>query len=159
MIDFRAHRFQVGSYVGGMVAANGRSIKIDDVGNDPRFDASWARRSKARCECTMAAAIRDHDGTVIAIIQALNKRPAPPPLLLASSPLSSPAAPLASPPTLPLSASPSSVPSLSLASPKAKVAPTHPHTNSTVVASSTIPLVDYKLNVAPLAPPQVFHST
>jgi hypothetical protein len=140
-----------------MVAANGRSIKIDDVGNDPRFDGSWARRSKARCESTMCSAIRDHDGTVLAIIQALNKRPAPPPVPIgvASSPLSSPST-APSLPSLPLlSSSPISTSLVAAAA----AASSSSSLLTSSLSNGNLSAADYKINVAPLIPAPTINST
>lgn len=57
----------------GYVARTGRMLNLKDVYNDPRFDRSVDRRTGYRTKTMLTMAIRDGDGSVVGVLQALNK--------------------------------------------------------------------------------------
>lgn len=57
----------------GYVARTGRSLNLKDVYNDPRFDRSVDRRTGYRTKSMLTMAVRASDGSVVAVLQALNK--------------------------------------------------------------------------------------
>ena len=58
----------------GSVARTGRTLNLKDVYNDPRFDRSTDRRTGYRSKSMLTMAVREADGTVAGVLQALNKK-------------------------------------------------------------------------------------
>ena len=57
----------------GYVARTGRMLNLKDVYNDPRFDRSVDQRTGYRTKSMLTMAIKDGDGEVVGVLQALNK--------------------------------------------------------------------------------------
>src|SRR5438046_1209922 len=57
----------------GFVARTGRTLNLKDVYNDPRFDRTTDQRTGYRSKSMLTMAIREADGTVVGVLQALNK--------------------------------------------------------------------------------------
>ncbi len=57
----------------GYVARTGRMLNLKDVYNDPRFDRSVDQRTGYRTKTMLTMAIRDGSGSVVGVLQALNK--------------------------------------------------------------------------------------
>jgi adenylate cyclase len=57
----------------GFVARTGRTLRLRDAYNDPRFDQSTDRRTGYRTRSMLCVPITATDGTVIGAIQAINK--------------------------------------------------------------------------------------
>ena len=57
----------------GFVARTGRTLNLKDVYNDPRFDRSTDQKTGYRSKSMLTMAVREADGKVAAVLQALNK--------------------------------------------------------------------------------------
>ena len=57
----------------GFVARTGRTLNLKDVYNDPRFDRTTDQLTGYRSKSMLTMAIRETDGTVRGVLQALNK--------------------------------------------------------------------------------------
>ena len=57
----------------GFVARTGRMLNLKDVYNDPRFDRSTDQKTGYRSKSMLTMAVREADGTVAGVLQALNK--------------------------------------------------------------------------------------
>jgi adenylate cyclase len=57
----------------GFVARTGRALNLKDVYNDPRFDRTTDQRTGYRSKSMLTMAVREPDGTVRGVLQALNK--------------------------------------------------------------------------------------
>jgi adenylate cyclase len=58
----------------GFVARTGRTLNLKDVYNDPRFDRTTDQKTGYRSKSMLTMAVREADGTVVGVLQALNKR-------------------------------------------------------------------------------------
>jgi sigma-B regulation protein RsbU (phosphoserine phosphatase) len=67
-------RQPLGKGISGTVAATGETIRIADAHRDPRFDASWDKKSGYRTRQILCAPIRARDGRIVGVFQLLNKR-------------------------------------------------------------------------------------
>lgn len=65
---------EVGKGIAGTVAQSGRSLRVDDAYDDPRFDRRWDTKLGYRTHSLLAAPLRDVKGTIIGVVQVLNKR-------------------------------------------------------------------------------------
>jgi putative ABC transport system ATP-binding protein len=63
-----------GKGIAGAVAESGEPVALADAYTDPRFDPSADRASGYRTRSVLCVPIRDLDGRVFAVAQALNKR-------------------------------------------------------------------------------------
>jgi len=70
----REIRLPVGSGIAGQVAATGTPINIPDAYADERFNRSFDTSSGYRTQTILCAPMRDANGEVTGVIQALNKR-------------------------------------------------------------------------------------
>lgn len=79
MADSPIHeiRFPVGRGIAGEVAATGRNVNISDPYNDPRFNPDFDRQSGFRTTSLLTLPLLGHDGGIVGVIQALNKRGGP----------------------------------------------------------------------------------
>lgn len=66
-------RLPVGQGIAGTVAATGETINIVDAHDDPRFDASWDKKTGFRTRQMLCAPIRGRDDQVVGLFQLLNK--------------------------------------------------------------------------------------
>jgi adenylate cyclase len=57
----------------GFVARTGRTLNLKDVYNDPRFDRSTDQKTGYRSRSMLTMAVREPDGTIVGVLQALNK--------------------------------------------------------------------------------------
>jgi sigma-B regulation protein RsbU (phosphoserine phosphatase) len=70
-------RLPVGRGIAGTVAADGATVRLDDVYTDPRFDRSWDAKTGYRTRTMLAAPIRNREGKVVGVFQLINKREGP----------------------------------------------------------------------------------
>lgn len=67
----------VGKGIAGAVAADGATVRLDDVYEDPRFDRSWDAKSGFRTRTMLAAPIRNRERVTVGVFQLMNKRGRP----------------------------------------------------------------------------------
>ena len=67
-------RFPIGVGIAGTVAKTGETINIADPYADPRFSPESDRRTGFRTRNLLTLPMTSHDGTVIGVFQAVNKR-------------------------------------------------------------------------------------
>lgn len=67
-------RLPVGRGIAGAVAADGDSVRLDDVYADARFDRSWDAKTGYRTRTMLAAPIRNRAGKVVGVFQLMNKK-------------------------------------------------------------------------------------
>ena len=67
-------RFPLGVGIAGTVAKTGETINIADAYADPRFSPESDRRTGFRTRNLLTLPMAGHDGTVIGVFQAVNKR-------------------------------------------------------------------------------------
>jgi signal transduction histidine kinase/putative methionine-R-sulfoxide reductase with GAF domain len=65
---------RVGQGIAGTVAQSGKSLRVSDAYQDPRFSRDWDEKLRFRTRSLMAAPLRDVKGTIIGVVQVLNKR-------------------------------------------------------------------------------------
>ena len=58
----------------GFVARTGRTLNLKDVYNDPRFDRTTDQLTGYRSRSMLTMAVRESDGAVAGVLQALNKK-------------------------------------------------------------------------------------
>jgi signal transduction histidine kinase len=73
--EVRSIRLKVGKGIAGHVARTGRSLRIEDAYEDPRFNQEWDVSSGYRTRSILAAPMKNHLGRIIGVIQVLNKSP------------------------------------------------------------------------------------
>lgn len=73
----REIRFPVGRGIAGEVADTGRGVNIADPYADPRFNPEFDRQSGFRTTSLLTLPLVGHDGGIVGVIQALNKRGGP----------------------------------------------------------------------------------
>lgn len=66
-------RIQVGEGIAGWVARHGKSINLKDAYKDPRFLQRYDRMTGFRTESVLCQPMRNKDGAIIGVVQALNK--------------------------------------------------------------------------------------
>ncbi|HEX7478299.1 MAG TPA: GAF domain-containing sensor histidine kinase [Polyangiales bacterium] len=67
-------RLKPGQGLAGWTAKLSRSVNVKDAYQDVRFDADWDKRTGYRTRSCLCVAVRNHSGTTIGVLQALNKR-------------------------------------------------------------------------------------
>ena len=70
-------RFPVNKGIAGEVARTGASINLPDAYADRRFNPEFDKASGFRTRSMLAIPLTDHDGAVVGVLQALNKRAGP----------------------------------------------------------------------------------
>ncbi len=70
-------RFPVNKGIAGEVARTGDSINLPDAYADRRFNPEFDKASGFRTRSMLAIPLTDHDGAVVGVLQALNKRAGP----------------------------------------------------------------------------------
>lgn len=70
-------RLPLGRGIAGAVATSGQTTNIPSAYDDPRFDPANDRRSGFTTRSILCTPMLDHEGAVVGVIQALNKRGAP----------------------------------------------------------------------------------
>jgi len=70
-------RFPIGRGIAGSVAASGETINIPDAYADPRFNPEPDRQSGYKTQSLLTFPMTGHDGRVIGVFQAINKRGGP----------------------------------------------------------------------------------
>lgn len=63
----------IGEGIAGWVAERGRELNLRDVYEDPRFDPTWDRLYGYRTTSMLCQPVRQSDGKIIAVAQAINK--------------------------------------------------------------------------------------
>jgi phosphoserine phosphatase RsbU/P len=63
-----------GEGIVGTVAAKGRALLLHDPYTDPRFDPAVDRATGFRTRSLLTVPVRDREGTLVAVLQLLNKR-------------------------------------------------------------------------------------
>lgn len=71
--DLGAVRIPAGSGLAGQCARASQVVNVPDCYADPRFNAELDRRSGYRTRCLLALPLIDHHGTLIGVLQLLNK--------------------------------------------------------------------------------------
>jgi len=66
-------RIPPGRGIAGHVARDGRALVIDDVQSDERFDPSHDERSGYRTRSVLTVPVKNRNGRVLGVLQALNK--------------------------------------------------------------------------------------
>jgi putative ABC transport system ATP-binding protein len=67
-------RIPIGKGIAGAVAASGKSIRIDDAYEDPRFNRDIDRQTGYRTRSILSIPLRDQSGRLFAVTQLLNRR-------------------------------------------------------------------------------------
>ena len=67
-------RFPIGVGIAGTVAQNGETISIPDAYADPRFNPESDKRTGFRTRNLLTLAMTGHDGAIIGVFQAVNKK-------------------------------------------------------------------------------------
>ncbi|MEA2661312.1 MAG: hypothetical protein QOH08_884 [Chloroflexota bacterium] len=67
-------RFPLGVGIAGIVAQTGDTISLADAYTDPRFNAESDRRTGFRTRSLLTLAMTGHDGAVLGVFQAINKK-------------------------------------------------------------------------------------
>ncbi len=67
-------RFPIGVGIAGTVAQTGETISIPDAYTDPRFNDESDKRTGFHTRNLLTLAMTDHDGAVIGVFQAINKK-------------------------------------------------------------------------------------
>lgn len=67
-------RFPIGVGIAGEAARTGTMVNLPDAYADPRFNPEFDRRSGFHTRSMLAVPLADHDGTVVGVLQVLNKR-------------------------------------------------------------------------------------
>jgi sigma-B regulation protein RsbU (phosphoserine phosphatase) len=70
-------RLPLGRGIAGAVATTGALVNIPSAYDDPRFDPANDRRTGFRTRSILCMPMVNHEGVVVGVIQALNKRDAP----------------------------------------------------------------------------------
>jgi signal transduction histidine kinase/putative methionine-R-sulfoxide reductase with GAF domain len=66
-------RVKIGTGIAGKVAETGKSICVKDAYKDRRFHRTWDELTGYRTTSILAAPMKNHLGTIIGVVQALNK--------------------------------------------------------------------------------------
>jgi signal transduction histidine kinase len=72
----RSVRLRVGYGIAGYVAKTGKTLRITNAYDDPRFEPEWDRLTGFKTKNMLATPLRNHLGASIGVIQVLNKRAA-----------------------------------------------------------------------------------
>jgi phosphoserine phosphatase RsbU/P len=75
--DLERVRIPVGRGLAGACARDRVPINVPDCYSDPRFDGALDRASGLRTRCSLTLPLIDHRGTLVGVMQALNKQAAP----------------------------------------------------------------------------------
>jgi signal transduction histidine kinase len=75
--QIRSIRIRVGRGIAGYVAQTGKSLRVRDVYDDPRFEREWDALTGYRSTSMLAAPLKNHLGRTIGVIQVLNKKSGP----------------------------------------------------------------------------------
>jgi putative nucleotidyltransferase with HDIG domain len=67
-------RFPIGVGIAGTVAKTGETISIPDAYADPRFNPESDKRTGFKTRDLLTIAMTGHDGTIIGVFQAINKK-------------------------------------------------------------------------------------
>ena len=67
-------RLPVGDGLAGAVAASGKTLRLADAYDDPRFNRSWDEKSGYRTREVLCAPIKDRAGKLVGVFQLLNKQ-------------------------------------------------------------------------------------
>jgi phosphoserine phosphatase len=67
-------RFPLGVGIAGEVARTGTAVNLPDAYADARFNPEFDRRSGFHTRSMLAVPLADHDGTIVGVLQLLNKR-------------------------------------------------------------------------------------
>lgn len=67
-------RFPITRGIAGEVARSGSVVNLPDAYADPRFNPEFDRRSGFRTRNLLTVPLSDHDGTIVGVLQVLNKR-------------------------------------------------------------------------------------
>jgi phosphoserine phosphatase RsbU/P len=67
-------RLPVGRGIAGSVAADGVTVRLDDVYEDKRFDRSWDAKTGYRTRTMLAAPIRNRAGKIVGVFQLINRQ-------------------------------------------------------------------------------------
>ncbi len=71
--EVRAIRLKVGHGLAGLAVQTGRTIRVDDAYEDPRFEPQWDILTGFRTTSLLVAPLKNHLGRTIGVVQVLNK--------------------------------------------------------------------------------------
>jgi len=71
--DAKTIRLKIGEGIAGWVAQSGETLIVDDAYQDPRFSRDFDMSAGYKTTTLMATPIRDYDGEIVAVLQAINK--------------------------------------------------------------------------------------
>lgn len=72
--EVRSIELPIGEGIAGHVAKYGKTARVKDAYEDPRFLRSWDELTGYRTRSILAAPMRNHVGRTIGVVQVLNKR-------------------------------------------------------------------------------------
>lgn len=72
--EAREIRVKLGEGIAGWVAATGRTVRVDDAYDDPRFHDATDRATGYRTRSVLSVPLRDSGGRTVGVLQCLNKR-------------------------------------------------------------------------------------
>jgi sigma-B regulation protein RsbU (phosphoserine phosphatase) len=67
-------RLPIGTGIAGSVAKNGRTVNLQDVSKDKRFQSSFDRTSGFRTKTMLCRPMRNRNGKIVGVFQLLNKK-------------------------------------------------------------------------------------
>jgi GAF domain-containing protein len=70
-------RIPLGTGIVGSVINSKKTANIEDAYNDPRFNPAIDRKTGYRTRSILATPVFDDDGSILAVIQAINKEGGP----------------------------------------------------------------------------------
>ncbi len=73
-LEIKEIRLPVGQGISGMVAQTKQLVNIADPYSDPRFDASWDKKTGFRTRSILCAPLITHEDKVVGVVQVLNKK-------------------------------------------------------------------------------------
>lgn len=72
--EVRSIELPIGEGIAGYVAKFGKTARVRDAYEDPRFSRTWDELTGYRTRSILAAPMRNHVGRTIGVVQVLNKR-------------------------------------------------------------------------------------
>jgi adenylate cyclase len=71
--DFKEIRFSISAGIAGYAAMHGQVVNVADAYDDPRFNRAFDVKTGYRTRSVLCVPVRDRDGSVIGVIQAINR--------------------------------------------------------------------------------------
>ena len=73
-LEIEEIRVPIGKGICGHVAADSELVNVHDAYSDPRFDASWDKRTDYRTRNVLCAPLLTHEDRVVGVVEVLNKK-------------------------------------------------------------------------------------